>query len=270
MGKSEAKPVPITTVASIRQIGPYHADIDGKTATGGIRGPFTHEPIRPNTIPTYPLLWAHDAERERAMSFDADCEGLPLKGSSPRERAIIDHKVAHIWGTASHCHFNQNFQYNSQATGMQFTPRRTVGGRAWLSIQLSSVEQEKALVAWANTSLGLLLHWWHANKQQRGRGNAGQEALQSLPVLDTPALTPKQLAAAGAVFDTMSAKQLLPFHEIDQDAVRRELDERFARDVLGLPKAFYAAGGPLELLRMKLAQEPSIRGSKVDSASASD
>jgi hypothetical protein len=68
------------------------------------------------------------------------------------------------------------------------------------------------------------------------------------------------------LFDAMSAKELLPFHEIDRDPVRRELDEKFAQDVLGLPKSFYAVGGPLELLRMKLSQEPSIRGSKVDEA----
>lgn len=58
----------------------------------------------------------------------------------------------------------------SQSTGMQFTPRPTIGGRAWLSIKLPSVELEKALVLWANTSLGLLLRWWHSNKQQSGRG----------------------------------------------------------------------------------------------------
>jgi hypothetical protein len=179
---------------------------------------------------------------------------------------ILDQKVSNVWETASHCHFNQNFQFNSQATGMQFTARRTIGGRAWLSIKLASVKQEKTLVLWGNTSLGLLLHWWHANKQQRGRGNVGKEALQSLPVLNIMALSSKQLEAAVKLFDAMSGKELLPFHEIDHDPVRLELDERFAREVLGLPKSFYAVGGPLELLRMKLAQEPSIRGSKVDEA----
>jgi hypothetical protein len=40
---------------------------------------------------------------------------------------------------------------------MQFTPRKSIGGRAWLSISLETAEREKALVLWANTSLGLLL-----------------------------------------------------------------------------------------------------------------
>jgi hypothetical protein len=42
----------------------------------------------------------------------------------------------------------------------------------------------------------------------------------------------------------------------------KELDEKFARGVLGLPASMRAPGGPLELLRMKLAREPSIRGHK--------
>lgn len=49
---------------------------------------------------------------------------------------------------------------------------------------------------------------------------------------------------------------LLPIHEIDKDATRKELDERFGQEVLGLPESM------LEVLRMKLAQEPSIRGNK--------
>jgi hypothetical protein len=36
--------------------------------------------------------------------------------------------------------------------------------------------------------MGLFLHWWHANKQQGGRGNIGKSALQNLPILDGTAL----------------------------------------------------------------------------------
>ena len=196
------------------------------------------------------------------MSFEGDCEGLPRHGSRSGEQAIVDLKVASIWDTASHCHFNRDFQFNSQSTGMQFTPRKTIGGRAWLSIRLSSVDQEKALVLWANTSLGLLLHWWHANKQQSGRGSIGKSMLQTLPILDVTALEPKLLAEAVKLFDAMGEQPLMPIHEVDRDPVRKALDEAFARNVLKLPESILASGGPLELLRAKLSQEPSIRGSK--------
>jgi hypothetical protein len=263
MHKSEAISIPLTTVAAIGEIGPVDRDIDGKTSTGGIRGPFVIEDTKPNSAPTYPVLWAHDAQRERTMSFEGDSEALPRKGATQEEQETIDKKIASVWATASHCHCNRDFRFNSQSTGMQFTPRRTIGGRAWVSIRLSSVKQEKILVLWGNTSLGLLLHWWHANKQQPGRGTVSKSPLQSLPILDVTALDPKQSAEAVKLFDAMCGLDLLPLHQIDQDPIRRDLDEKFARDVLGLPQSITDPGGSLELLRMKIALEPSIRGQKV-------
>lgn len=262
MDKVETTELPITTVETIGEIGPYHADIDGITSDGGIRGPFEVSQATTKGASTYPVLWSHDASNERTMLFDADSEGSPRRGSTTKEQASVDLKVKSIWKSASHCHFNQNFRFNSQSTGMQFTPRRTIGGRAWLSIRLPTIEHEKALVLWANTSLGLLLHWWHSNKQQPGRGNIGKSALQNLPILDVTTLTSSQLTEAVNLFEAMSGQWLLPMHQIEQDAVRKELDEKFAQNVLGLAAPIIAPGGPLEILRMKLSREPSIRGQK--------
>lgn len=261
MDKAQAINIPITTVEVVGTVGPHHRDINGKTS-GGIRGPFEIRDVRGNGVPTYPVLWAHDAKREQAMCFDGDSEALPLKGATIEEQELIDKKAAAIWATASKCHCNLDFRFNSQSTAMQFTTRRTIGGRAWRAIQLSSDQEEKALVVWANTSLGLLLRWWHSNKQQSGRGNLCKATLETLPVLDVTALSPSQLSCAVRIFDSMCMKNLLPIHEIDKDAVRMELDQRFVDEVLGLPECISAPGGPLELLRMKLAQEPSIRGNK--------
>ena len=86
--------------------------------------------------------------------------------------------------------------------------------------------------------------------------------LQTLPILDVTALEPKLLAEAVKLFDTMCEQPLLPLHEIDSDPIRKELDEAFARNVLRLSEPILTSGGPLELLRRKLSQEPSIRGSK--------
>ena len=203
MNRSEIVDIPITTVTNIGDIGPYHADINYNTPAGGIRGPFDISLVEPDSAPTYPVLWAHNAVRERTMSFEGDSEGVPRQGSSTEEQEIVNLKVENIWNTASRCHFNRDFRFNSQSTGMQFTPRKTIGGHAWLSIGLSSVDQEKALVLWANTSLGLLLHWWHANKQQPGRGRIGKSMLQTLPILDVTALEPRLLAEAVKLFDAM-------------------------------------------------------------------
>ena len=176
---------------------------------------------------------------------------------------LFGNKADRIWATASHCHFNADFRFNSQSTAMQFTSKRTIGGRAWPSISLSSPEQEKALVLWANSSLGLLLHWWHANKQQAGRGSIGVSALGSLPVLDVTKLSKKTLSKAVAIFDDMKHRELRPVNEIAHDSVRWELDVRLATEVLGFPAGLVTPDGPLALLRQKLALEPSIAGGKL-------
>jgi hypothetical protein len=263
MKKSEAINIPMTTVEKIGEIGPYHADINGLNATGGIRGPFEIKPVKATSAPTYPVIWSHDAENQRNMSFSGDSEGRPRKGKDKKEQTAIDEKVASVWSTASHCHFSRDFRFNSQSTSMQFTPRRTIGGRAWISIKLSSAALEKALVLWANTSLGLLMHWYHANKQQSGRGSIGVLALKDMPVLDVTELRLKQLERAEELFDLIGSDlELLPLNEIDEDSAREELDTKFAQDVLGLPATMFGSDGPLELLRMKLSREPSIRGHK--------
>ncbi len=262
MNKSEAKVVPVTKIAEIGSVGPYHADINGNNANGSIRGPFNILDVQAGTVPTYPVLWSHDAERETTLSFEGEKEAQAKQAPTQVEQEAVDLKAAAVWGSASHCHFNQNFQFNSQPTAMQFTPRRTIGGRAWTSISLVSEEQGKALVLWGNTSLGLLLHWWQANKQQSGRGNVTPNVLEGFFILNVAALKPTQLEKAVKVFDEMCQKQLLPLHEIGKDAVRKELDERFAREVVGLPESMLQSGGALEVLRMKLALEPSIRGNK--------
>ena len=138
MSKSEAIKLPITTVATVGQIGPYHADIYADTATGGIRGPFNLPDVKPGSVPTYPVLWSHDAKRERTLSFEGKKEAQIKQTSTRAEGEAADVKAAAVWASASHCHFNQNFQFNSQPTAMQFTPRKTIGGRAWTSISLAS------------------------------------------------------------------------------------------------------------------------------------
>lgn len=86
--------------------------------------------------------------------------------------------------------------------------------------------------------------------------------LKTLPVLDVTALKPNLLDAAEKLFNAVAKKDLLSAYRLDDDLVRRELDERFGTEVLGLPRAIFADNGPVDLLRRKLSAEPSVRGNK--------
>jgi hypothetical protein len=262
MSKTNITRLPISTLSMIGRVGPVDRDINGNASEGGIRGPFKIEHLYGSAVPTYPVLWAHDAKRERHMEFEADSEGIIRQGANSVEDIEISKKVEKIWSTASHCHFNRDFQFNSQSTAMQFTNKRTIGGMAWPSIILDSIDHEKALVLWANSTLGILIHWWHANKQQAGRGRIGVSPLASLPVLDLAKISPEALSTAAAIFDDIKNKDLYPINKISVDAVRHEIDIRLCSEVLGLPPELTAADGSMDLIRQKLALEPSINGGK--------
>ncbi len=261
---TQSNPVstPMTRVRQIGEIGPVHRDINGTNPDGSIRGPFEVRQLQADAVPTYPILWAHKADRERTMMFDADREGVPHQAKSETEREVISQKTQTVFLTASHCHSNLDFQFDAQSTSMQFTKRKTIGGRAWISIQLSKPEHEKALVLWANTTLGMLMFWWHSSKQQRRRGMLTKTTLNTLPILDVTALSDAQLAQAAQIFDETCQLPLKPLHELDIDENRKTLDRRFYGEVLGLPESILVDGGPLDILRRKLCREPSIRGSK--------
>jgi hypothetical protein len=128
---------------------------------------------------------------------------------------------------------------------------------------------EAAVSLWGNTSVGLLLHWWQANKQQSGRGNIGKKTLAKFICLEPDQLSEDQLEASKRLLDSVAEMPLKPLNEIVDDANRAELDRAFLVDILGLPDELADPGGPLELLRAKLAQEPSIHGSKKSAIAAS-
>lgn len=246
----------------VAQIGPYHADVNWNGAGGKIRGPFALQPTAASETVTYPILWAHDADRERSLCFEADNEGIARPSKNAEEEAVILDKVNLVWASASHLHINQNFRFNSQSTAMQYTRRRTIGGRAWMSLKFPDPRHEAAVALWGNTSLGLLLHWWQANKQQSGRGNIGKEALAKFTLLDPLALTDDQLDRSAKLLSARANAPMRPLNEIDLDAERAALDEAFLIDILGMSASLAVVDGPLALMRRKLVREPSINGGK--------
>lgn len=263
MTKPHSPPLPLRAISEmIAWIGPYHADINWSGSGGKIRGPFKTKATGKPESATYPILWAHDAERERSMVFEADHEGIVRPGKNKSENDLILEKVEFVQASASHLHFNQNFQFNSQSTAMQYTRRRTIGGRAWMSLRFPEPEREAAVALWGNTSLGVLLHWWQANKQQKGRGNVGKTALDRFVCLDPARLSERQLKASADLLAEFSSRSLRPINEIAVDENRAQLDQRFLVEILGLPKVIAEKGGALSLLRAKLAAEPSINGGK--------
>ena len=254
--------IPVTAISSFAGRGLVHRDITETTRGGHPRGPF--DLIKPATtkVPTYPMLWAHDAKRERYLMVEPDSEGQ-IKVVPPLSQPDITERAERVWATATRVHYNSDLQFNSQSLVVAMTERPCIGGRAWPSVGFENRSYEYAFALWCNSTLGLLLHWWAANKTQSGRGTTTVTGIPHIPALDVRALSEAQHRAARATPTRRCAlRQFLPFDQIDEDEARAELDRALLVDVLGLPASLCEPDGPLALLRRKLAAEPQIHGGK--------
>ena len=118
---------------------------------------------------------------------------------------------------------------------------------------------DHAFTIWGNCTLGLLMHWWHSNRQHAGRGYYYIRAAESLPVLDFRALSDDQLATAEAIFNDFRDRELKPAYLADADPNRALLDRRVVCDLLGFDESIYEG---VRRLSAKWCAEPSVHGGK--------
>ena len=247
----EARQLPIVPLANLGHRGLVHRDINGTNRGGIPRGPFDVIPAR-DVSPTYPILWSHDAKRERSLVVEPDTEG--------RVRAACEETALSVWETATRLHLNLDFRLNSQSLAACLTPMRSIGGRAWPNFRLNAGGRgEEAVVLWANTTLGLIDFWWIGGRQQQGRAIVTITQLPSLLGLDVRQLSDAQLQRAQAIFEDFREREFLPANEAYHDETRQALDEAVLIDLLGLPEDILE---PLALLRLQWCQEPTVHGGK--------
>ena len=254
--------LPIAPLGKFAERGPVHRDITGQNPGGIPRGPFDLIKPAASSAPTYPMLWAHDAKRERRLVVEPDSEGRIKAASGGVGQHALMERAARIQETANRTHYNLDLQFNSQSLIVAFTERPCIGGRAWPSVIFGNPDHEYAFSLWCNSTLGLLLHWWVSNKTQSGRGTTTVSGIPNIPTFDVRTLTKKQIAASKEAFEELREHRFLPFDQIDEDPARAELDRRLIVDVLGLPESLVEPDGPIDLLRRKLAKEPQIHGGK--------
>ena len=235
----------IVPLKNLGSLGLYDLDIIGNPP----QGPFTKSEYRPTA--TYPALWNHSAINETRLICAPDSQLLVRRG--------MEDKAAIVWNTASRAHVNRDFRFNSQPISAAITEVPTVGGRAWPNVKFVDTRFDPAFSVWGNTTLGLLSFWWHANRQQSGRGSMSINTAKSLPTLDLRTLTDSQLAKAEEIFDEFRDKELHPAYLADADPNRALLDRRVIRDLLGFDEDTYLG---VRRLAAKWCAEPSVHGGK--------
>ena len=250
----EAKsfPVPIAplNVSAVR--GLLHRDISGEIP----RGAFDIEKWDRKGTPTYPALWTHragagDGHTERRFVVQPDTCGIARSG--------LEREAAETWNrTASRLHHNLDFRLNSQSLAVCMTPGLSLGGRAWPNIIPHQERLETPLVLWGNSTLGLMLFWWQASRQQQGRAILTISRIPELVTIDATALSDRQLNECRDIYARFCDRVFLPANEAYRDDTRKALDAEIF-EVLGLPESLLES---LDLLRLKWSCEPSVHGGK--------
>ena len=244
-GLSSPQPLKTKRLCSLASMGSYHLDIVGDPP----RGPF--DKVDPSPTATFPALWNHHATLETRIICAPDFQ---LK-----VRTGMEAKAAKIWARAGRAHLSLDFRFNSQPLAVAITSRKTIGGRAWPNVLLNDSAHLSAFALWSNSTLGLLMYWWHASKQQGGRGIITKTTALQLPVLDLDSLPESQLRRAERVFEEFRDCEFLPAHLAHTDQTRALLDQRVICDILELDNDIYLA---VRQLAAKLCSEPTVIGGK--------
>ncbi len=242
--------IPIVPLGQLGQRGLLDRDIGNRNdSQPPYRGPFRIRPLQ--GVASYPILWGHDADRERCILVQPDSEGEVRPGCEDR---AVD-----AWQTATRLHFNRDFRLNSQSLAACLTPELSLGGRAWPNFRPERIEWQNVLVLWANCTLGLVSFWWAGSRQQQGRSVLTISALPDLMVIDPRIFPTDKLRQAEDMLGRFLNVPLLPANESYRDAARRSLDRAVLVDLLELPEDVLL---PIDNLRRQWCAEPSVHGGK--------
>ena len=236
--------IPIVPLGSLADMGRHHLDIIGSKMDGTPRGPFNKMPC--STRPKYRGLWNNNSDTQQSMIVEHDCS-LEAKHDAARGH------VASVWATSGRVHLNNQVGYGAQRLIAAYTGDRVLGGRTWPNVINLDEKYEKAFTTWCNSTFGLLLYWFVAGGQQRGRGQMGVDSFRkTFPVLDVRRLDDGQLARFDELFDATCRVILGPLSDPGGDRIRRRIDKGVMR-ILGVDV-------DLDVLYGWIGSEPQIGG----------
>ena len=241
--KGKRYSIPITRLEEICEVGPYHMQI--KNPKHGLFDIVdTVDPTREGS----PAIWHHRADRITSLETGANAM---LRARAGKDSNLQSEMLAR----AGRLQLAGELGHAPQRLAAVLTEEGMLGVSSWITLKPKrpSGGKEEALCLWLNCTLGLLLRIVHANRPYLGRSRMPHELARTLPLLDVDGFSNDQLEAARELFMRLRHKQLLGFSELGSDPVRRELDHRFFKEVLG-----YSAADDLDSLARMLNREPTL------------
>ncbi len=236
--------IPLTTLETICDLGPYHMQIKNPT-----HGLFDIVETDDPTSMGEPAVWHHSEKKMTTLKAAANAKLRRKRGKS---RAEQDKMLEQ----ASHLQIASELRHAPQRVAAIYTEEPMLGVSSWISLKMKNPRDgaEEVLCLWLNSTLGLLLRIVHANRPYLGRSRLPHELGRTLQVIDANRLTDQQLQIGKQIFADLAASPLAGFAKLTSDPVRRELDQRIMADLLALPDA----ATTVEQLAKMLAHEPLL------------
>ncbi len=243
--------LPMTEVDTLFDVGPTH-DLIGHLVGNDPRGAFEfHEIVGlDDALGADCSLWNADSPKQRQLVVQPTYKGVdvPTGDRTQLQDAIRQSK--------SKLFYARNMRWTSQALVSATTRLPVLGGRAWTSLQPSSVEVACAFVLWANSIFGLVTHWTQGQRTQVGRSTTQVDAIKSIPCPDLSQLDSLSLERAEREYSALCEDPLLPACQAHCDSTRVKIDNAIA-GILGLPKS---ASEIARAWRWLWCNEPSVHG----------
>ena len=249
--------LPVTTLDQVAAIGPTHHLIGHVRGAREAIGAFTFDAITPGGLPTYPALWAADAETQTRMLAAPTHEGEPATSDEDELRRMLSQR--------SDLFISRNLRLTSQTLAAARTDRNLMGGRAWTALQCDDDGAKAALAIWLNSTLSLIVRTSYAQTTQPGRATMQIRALEGFPVPDFTADTDageRARTIAREQIGELLTLELQPVSYAFRDANRHRIDQ-VALEMLGLGEDGQAVAA-VNALRDQWCREPSVHGGNRD------
>ena len=243
--------VEMSVIGDTFEVGPTHhliGHISGAAAIGAFR---FHPVTGPNdALGPDRALWAASSKAQRRLV------AVPThKGSAPRGVGSEAQREA-MRRQRGTLHYARNLRWTSQALLAATVARPVMGGNAWTALRHDDEAVRKAFALWANSTLGMAVHWTQGQRTQTGRSLIKIRGLKRIPCPRLDRLPEAALRQAPARFDELAALQLRPACQAHADPARIAIDNA-VRDMFALPEE---AAEVIAALRRLWCAEPSVHG----------
>lgn len=243
---------PIQTISEVFEMGRSSSAIGCLRNSTSPRGAFKFEEIQriADRVGPYRSLWSANKHTQKQLIVPPTHIGTP--------RQSIE-KVEQIMDTISTFHYAQELRLTSQSLVVACTEKAVLGGSSWQSLRNKHKTDFQCMFSlWANSTLGLIVHWMKGTRTQLGRSRTTIKTIRSIPCPDFSFLGGAKFRQADVEFQRLKQLKLLPACQAHVDSARQEID-RIVVELLDLSKV--KALDSIKMLRDWWCAEPSVHGS---------